>query len=126
MAGGVFILGSLASYPIILLGAFILGALSGPVSALLGFFVLDRIPEEKRGVALGTQNSLMLIAAPFAIFISSIIVSALGAQTASWILVGVCIIMTVFALAMKSMKKLDDPLKEAPGGLAEQAVSQAE
>lgn len=65
---------------------------------LLGFFVFDRIPEAKRGSALGTQNSLMLVAAPIAVFASSVVVELFGEQHASLCL-GVCwIIITLIAL----------------------------
>ena len=96
---GVAILGALPPYPFMLLGALVLGVSAGPASALLGFFMLDRIPEASRGSALGTQNSLLLAAAPVAVFATSV---------AAIVLVGCWMAITAFALVARGMRNLDD------------------
>ena len=105
---GVAILGALPSYPFLMLGALILGVSAGPASALLGFFMLDRIPEESRGSALGTQNSLLLVAAPVAVFATSVAVDTLGTSTAAVVLVGCWIAITALALVARGMRNLDN------------------
>lgn len=117
---GVAILGALPPYPFMLLGALVLGVSAGPASALLGFFMLDRIPEASRGSALGTQNSLLLAAAPVAVFATSVGVSALGTSVAAVVLVGCWVAITAFALAARGMRNLDDAapdLKRKEGAL---------
>ncbi len=106
MAAGIIVMGLLPSYPVLLAGAFALGLMAGPASALLGFFMLDRIPEERRGSALGTQNSLMLVAAPLALFATSALVSGVGLKEAAIILVFGWLALTAFALTAKGMRKL--------------------
>ena len=119
---GVAILGALPPYPFMLLGALVLGVSAGPASALLGFFMLDRIPEASRGSALGTQNSLLLAAAPVAVFATSVGVSALGTSVAAVVLVGCWVAITAFALVARGMRNLDDvapDLKREEGALEE-------
>lgn len=108
MALGVGILGTLPSYPLMLCGALVLGVSAGPASALLGFFMMDRIPEDARGSALGTQNSLLLAAAPVAVFACSVAVNTLGAATAAFVLVGCWIAITLWAVTAKGMRDLGD------------------
>lgn len=112
---GVAVLGSLPSYPVLLLGALVLGVSAGPASALMGFFMLDRIPEESRGSALGTQNSLLLVAAPIAVFATSVGVSALGTSVAAILLVGCWMAITALALIARGMRHLDE--ESAPEGV---------
>ena len=108
MAAGVAVLGTLPDFPVMLLGAVLLGVSAGPASALLGFFMLDRIPEQDRGSALGTQNSLLLIAAPVALFATSALVSGIGLEVASWALVTAWLVITACALLARSMRNLND------------------
>lgn len=108
MAAGVAVLGALPTFPVMLAGAVLLGVSAGPASALLGFFMFDRIPEESRGSALGTQNSLVLVAAPVAVFATSAAVSAFGEGTAALGLVGCWLVITVLAMLTKAMRTLDD------------------
>lgn len=117
MAAGLAIMGSLPSYPVMLAGAFALGLTAGPASALLGFFMFDRIPEARRGSALGTQNSLLLVAAPAALFATSVLVTGAGLEAASWVLVAAWFAITAAALFAKSMRKLEeDELAPKQGG----------
>jgi Na+/melibiose symporter-like transporter len=108
MVVGVAVMGFLPVYPVMMLGAFILGALSGPISALLGLLFLERIPEERLGSVMGTQNSLLLIVAPTAIFLTSVLVSSLGTQVASFVLLGLWVVGTIVALMVKGMRGLDE------------------
>ena len=108
MAIAVLALGTLPPYPIMLAAALFLGFSAGPASALLGFFAFDRIPENRRGSALGTQNALLLIAAPVAVFATSAAVEGLGVQTAALILVGCWFAITAWAIFAADMRRIDD------------------
>ncbi len=115
MAVGVFIVGVLPAYPVMLAGSFLLGLSAGPASALLGFFMMDRIPDTSRGCALGTQNSLVMVAAPIAVFATSLMVDFLSPLTASLVLVVLWLVLTVFALGVRAMRAIDDT-SDALGG----------
>ena len=106
MAIGVAALGSLASYGVILAGAAMLGVFSGPVSALFGYFVYGLIPDEHRGAALGTQNSMLLVVAPIAVFATSIVIEIVGVGMTSLVLALGWIFLTAYALAMKAMREI--------------------
>ena len=106
MAIGVAALGSFASYGVILAGAAMLGLFSGPVSALFGYFVYGLIPDEHRGAALGTQNSMLLVVAPIAVFATSIVIEVIGVGMTSFVLAFGWILLTVYALAMKAMREI--------------------
>lgn len=108
MAAGVGVMASLPSYPIMLAGAALLGITAGPASALLGFFAYDRIPTERRGSALGTQNALLLVAAPVAIFATSVGVSEAGTDTTAIALFVAWALVTVGALIAPGMRTIND------------------
>lgn len=105
---GIAILGSLASVPFMLLGSFLCGFAAGPVSALLGFLMLDRIPDARRGAALGTQNTLMLVIGPASVFATSTLVELFGVTATSYGLVGAWGLVTLGALVARTMRTLDD------------------
>lgn len=112
MAASVLALGLLPAFPALLAAACALGFTSGPVSALLGFFMLDRIPAASRGSALGTQNSLMLVVAPAGVFVSSVVVSVAGTAVAAFALAALWVVVTLAALAARSIRSLDDEALE--------------
>lgn len=122
MAAGVAVLGALPDFPFMLAGAVLLGVSAGPASALLGFFMFDRIPEEARGSALGTQNSLTLVAAPVAVFATSTAVSAFGEDVAALGLVGCWLAITLLAILAKSMRTLDEVADASIPAGAEEAA----
>lgn len=105
---GMAILGSLASVPFMLLGSFLCGFAAGPVSALLGFLMLDRIPDARRGAALGTQNTLMLVIGPASVFVVSTLVELFGVTATSYGLVVAWGLVTLGALVARTMRALDD------------------
>lgn len=106
MAIGIAALGLLASYGVILAGAAMLGLFSGPVSALFGYFVYGLIPDEHRGAALGTQNSMLLVVAPIAVFATSIVIEIVGVGMTSLVLALGWILLTLYALVMKAMREI--------------------
>ncbi|RNL40299.1 MFS transporter [Slackia equolifaciens] len=106
MMAGIAIMATLPSYPVLLAGAALLGFASGPLSALLNFKVFDLIPDEVRGATLGTQNALMLVVAPVAVFIASVLVAWLGVGLAAIVLAGLWAAFTLYALLSSSMREL--------------------
>lgn len=108
MAIGIIIIGLLPDFPLLICGAALMGLAAGPASALMGFFVMDRIPAESRGVAFGTQNSLMLVAAPVAVFFASAVVEVWGKQVGGIVLDVLWILVTVVALFSPTLRHLDD------------------
>lgn len=116
MAAGVAVMGLLPGYPVLLAGAVVLGISAGPASALLGFFAFDRIPEANRGSALGTQNALVLVVAPVAVFLTSTVVEAAGAAVGALVLVGCWLAVTVWALGARSLRKMDEKGPSAAEG----------
>ena len=117
MAAGVAVMGLLPGYPVLLVGAVVLGVSAGPTSALMGFFVFDRIPEANRGSALGTQNALVLVAAPVAVFLTSAVVEAAGTAAGALVLVGCWLLVTAAALGARSLWRMDEePASAAEAG----------
>lgn len=106
MMAGIAVMATLPSYPVLLAGAALLGFASGPLSALLNFKVFDLIPDEVRGATLGTQNALMLVVAPVAVFIASVLVTWLGVGLAAIVLAGLWAAFTLYALLSSSMREL--------------------
>lgn len=117
MAAGVAVMGLLPGYPVLLVGAVVLGVSAGPASALMGFFAFDRIPEANRGSALGTQNALVLVAAPVAVFLTSAVVEAAGTAAGALVLVGCWLLVTAAALGARSLRRMDEePASAAEAG----------
>lgn len=81
---------------IVLAGAFVLGISAGLLGSLLGVLMIEQIPEDMRGRILGTQNSLLMVAAPAGIFAAALI-GHFASLTTSGIVVG--IVWAVAALA---------------------------
>lgn len=108
MALSLIVMGLLPDFPLLIAGALLLGLSAGPASALLGFFVFDRIPAENRGAALGTQNLLMLVAAPMAVFVTSTIVEAWAEFVAGFVLIVLRISVTLWALVTPNLRRLDN------------------
>lgn len=110
MLVGLVIMGLLPPAAAMLAGGFVFGVSAGPVSALLGYIMLHRIPDEKRGKALGTQNSLSMLTAPAAVFASSIMVETMGTQITSYVLMAIWAGVTLWAIATPRMRRLDEEL----------------
>lgn len=106
MAAAVVGLSLLPSFPIMLGVAALLGFCAGPASALMGFIVFDLVPAERRGTALGTQNAIILVAAPIAVFTTSAVVEGFDVSIGALAL-GCCwILVTLWALGSRGLKQL--------------------
>lgn len=106
MAIAVVALSMLPAFPIMLGVAAFLGFCAGPASALMGFIVYDCLPADRRGTALGTQNAIILVAAPLAVFAISTVVESLGVGAGARILGGCWILVTLFSLTSRGLKEL--------------------
>ena len=73
---GIGLVAVLPAVPVLFAGAFLFGFSSGLFGSLIGVLMLEGIPERMRGRIMGTQNSLMMIAAP----IGMVAVAVLGEQ----------------------------------------------
>ncbi|MBQ9954895.1 MAG: MFS transporter [Eggerthellaceae bacterium] len=107
MAAGMAVMCALHDYASIVVGSTVLGFFSGPVSALLGYLAYEIVPDEQRGATLGTQNSLLLVASPVAVFASAALISAYGVRAAAAALCAAWLALSVYALAARSMRDLD-------------------
>lgn len=108
MAAGVSIMGTLPATGLLLASAAAVGLFSGPASALLGFFAYERIPEERRGSAMGTLNALYLVVAPAGTFLGSTLIAGFGIERTFMVLAIAWIAVTAVALAAPTLRNLDD------------------
>lgn len=106
MAVAVVALALLPPFPLMLVPAAALGFSAGPASALMGFFAYDRIPAASRGSALGTQNSIVLVSAPVAVFLTSVVVECLGVGVGALVLGACWILITLWALVARSLRAI--------------------
>ena len=88
----------------------IVGLFAGPASALLGFFAYDRVPESRRGAAMGTLNALFLVVAPAGAFFGSVFVSLMDIGSTCLVMTGSWIVVTLFALVDRALRDLDAPV----------------
>lgn len=109
MALGMVVMGTLPSVPVLMLAAGIVGLFAGPASALLGFFAYDRVPESRRGAAMGALNALFLVVAPAGAFFGSVLVSLMDIGSACLVMTGAWIAVTLCALVARALRDLDAP-----------------
>lgn len=113
MAASVCVLGRFPELPVLLAAAAVLGLFAGPASALLGFFAFDRVPDDRRGSAMGTLNALYLVVAPAGAFVGSVLISTAQIGGAGLVLTGAWVVVTALALTARPLRHLDGEV-EAP------------
>lgn len=106
MAAAVVVLAGLPALPVLLGSAAALGLFAGPASALLGFFAFDRVPDDRRGSAMGTLNALYLVVAPVGAFAGSVLISVMQIEGAGMVLAGAWLVVTAAALVVKPLRDL--------------------
>ena len=118
MAASVCVLGQFPALPVLLAAAAVLlaaaavlGLFAGPASALLGFFAFDRVPDDRRGSAMGTLNALYLVVAPAGAFVGSVLSSTAQIGGAGLVLTGAWVVVTALALIAKPLRHLDGEVK---------------
>lgn len=107
MAASVCVLGQFPALPVLLAAASVLGLFAGPASALLGFFAFDRVPDDRRGSAMGTLNALYLVVAPAGAFAGSVLISTAQIGGAGVVLTGAWVAVTALALIARPLRRLD-------------------
>lgn len=110
MLGTVLAVGAMAAlppFPALLAGAMLLGVASGPLNALLGVVMIERIPDAMRGRILSTQNSVLMLAAPAAIFLSGLAVEGIGLRTTAWLLAAAWAAVILASLLAPAFRQLD-------------------
>ena len=107
MAASVCVLGQFPALPVLLAAASVLGLFAGPASALLGFFAFDRVPDDRRGSAMGTLNALYLVVAPAGAFVGSVLISTAQIGGAGVVLTGAWVAVTTLALIARPLRRLD-------------------
>lgn len=107
MAASVCVLGRFPALPVLLAAASVLGLFAGPASALLGFFAFDRVPDDRRGSAMGTLNALYLVVAPAGAFAGSVLISTAQIGGAGVVLTGAWVAVTALALIARPLRRLD-------------------
>lgn len=107
MAAAVGVMGRFPELPVLLAAAALLGLFAGPASALLGFFAFDRVPDERRGSAMGTLNALYLVVAPAGAFVGSVLISTVQIHGAGPVLAGAWLVVTVVALLARPLRHIE-------------------
>ena len=107
---GITALALLPPVAVVFAGAFVFGLSSGLSGSLIGVLMLEGIPEDARGRIMGTQNALMMIAAPIGMVAVALVGEAFDLRTAgvfiavAWILV---VIVTLFARSLRNLERDD-------------------
>lgn len=108
MSVGAVGMGLLPTTPLLLASAALVGLFAGPASALLGFFAFERVPEDRRGSAMGTLNALYLVIGPMGTFLGSTLIAGLQIKATGLILAGLWSIVTLAALMAPALRDLGD------------------
>jgi hypothetical protein len=93
--------------------------------SLMGVLMIERIPEELRGRVMGTQNSMMMAAAPLGLVGAAFIIEYAGAATAAIVFAAIWVVAAVGGLMAKSLRDLEPASVPAPHAAPQPAVSAA-
>lgn len=77
------------------------------VCGVVGGAVLDRVPDDRRGSAMGTLNALYLVVAPAGAFVGSVLISTAQIGGAGLVLTGAWVVVTALALTARPLRHLD-------------------
>ncbi|MDX2358552.1 MFS transporter [Dietzia sp. PP-33] len=111
---GLGIMATLVSVWVLFLGAFVLGFSVGLFGALIGVLSIERIPEDRRGRVLGTQNTLVTAGSPLGIFLAGLLTELTDLHTALVMLAALWSLGLLVALFARSMRNLDRPAAVDP------------
>ena len=95
---GIGLVAVLPAVPVLFAGAFLFGFSSGLFGSLIGVLMLEGIPERMRGRIMGTQNSLMMIAAPIGMVAVAVLGEQWGLRTA-----GICVAVGWLVAALAAL-----------------------
>lgn len=116
---GVAVLLTLASPPIVFLGAALLGLGSGLLSGPLGVLTIERVPESLRGRILSTQNAVTTAAPAAGILGTGALVETTNLGVASLALGAVWLLAVVVAVAARSLRNLEPETTDGAGADAD-------
>jgi MFS family permease len=102
----------LPALPVLFAGAFLFGFSSGLFGSLVGVLMLEGIPEQMRGRIMGTQNSLMMIAAPIGMVVVALLGEQWGLRTAGICVAAVWLVAALAALIAPVLRTLEAPPTE--------------
>ena len=111
---GIGVVAVLPPIAIVFAGAFVFGISAGLFSSLLGVMMLDGIPENARGRIMGTQNSLMMLAAPIGMVSVALIGDGFDLRTAGITMAAVWAVTAGIALLARSLRTLDPEPEGVP------------
>ena len=113
---GIGVVAVLPALPVLYGGAFLFGFSSGLFGSLIGVLMLEGIPERMRGRILGTQNSLMMIAAPIGMVAVALAGEQFGLRTTGIGVAAVWLVAAVVALIAPALRTLEAPATESAEG----------
>jgi len=116
---GITVVAVLPAAWLVFVGAFVLGFATGLFGSLIGVLMIESVPDRLRGRIMGTQNSLMMIAAPAGIVAVSLIGNQFDLRTAGitvGVLWAVAAVVAVWAPALRRMEPAPEgePVDEKP------------
>ena len=118
---GIGVVAVLPALPVLFGGAFLFGLSSGLFGSLIGVLMLEGIPEQMRGRIMGTQNSLMMLAAPIGMVAVALVGEQFGLRMAGTFAAAVWLVAAVLALIAPALRTLEAPDAEAvEGSLADE------
>jgi MFS family permease len=124
LSGTVIGIGAVAvlpAVPVLFAGAFLFGFSSGLFGSLIGVLMLEGIPERMRGRIMGTQNSLMMIAAPGGMVAVAVLGEQFGLRTAGICVALLWLVAALTALIAPVLRTLEAPATEpAEGSLVDE------
>lgn len=111
---GIGVVAVLPALPVLFGGAFLFGFSSGLFGSLIGVLMLEGIPERMRGRIMGTQNSLMMIAAPVGMVAVALAGEQFGLRAAGICVAAVWLVAAILALNAPALRTLEAtaPVKE--------------
>jgi len=110
---GIGVVAALPALPVLFGGAFLFGFSSGLFGSLIGVLMLEGIPEQMRGRIMGTQNSLMMIAAPIGMVAVALAGEQFGLRAAGIGVAAVWLVAAILALVAPALRTLEAPAPAA-------------
>ena len=121
---GISIIAVLPVAWLIFAGAFVLGFSSGLFGSLIGVLMIESIPDGMRGRIMGTQNSLMMIAAPAGMVAVALIGHQFDLRTAGFVIAALWALGAVVAVFAPSLRRLELAADEGTAEIAEELVDE--
>jgi MFS family permease len=113
---GIGVVAVLPAVPVLFAGAFLFGFSSGLFGSLIGVLMLEGIPERMRGRIMGTQNSLMMIAAPVGMVAVALLGEQFGLRAAGICVAAVWLVAAIAALIAPVLRTLEPAAAEPEEG----------